>query len=248
LFYSDKRIDQKIKRFKTKKQQTINFYNDEWDGENENYNNDYDELFNPDYVEVDRILDFYEMPDPQKPGEFLKYYLVKWKALAYDESTWELEHDIKNVKKIERFRQVNVFNPDLHLKVVPKPKADKWQQLKESRTYKNGNKLREYQIEGISWLSFCWINGRNCILADEMGLGKTIQSITFVQEMAFYGVRGPFLILVPLSTIGNWIREFETWTDFNVIVYHGSTLSRQMIQDYEFYFKESDAGNRKNVV
>jgi chromodomain-helicase-DNA-binding protein 7 len=248
LFYSDKRIDQKIKRFKTKKQQTVNFYNDEWDGENENYNNDYDELFNPDYVEVDRILDYYEMPDPQKPGEFLKYYLVKWKALAYDESTWELEHDIKNIKKIERFRQVNIFNPELHLKIVPKPKADKWQQLKESRTYKNGNKLREYQIEGISWLSFCWINGRNCILADEMGLGKTIQSITFVQEMAFYGVRGPFLILVPLSTIGNWIREFETWTDFNVIVYHGSTLSRQMIQDYEFYFKESDAGNRKNVV
>src|SRR5699024_6216737 len=28
---------------------------------------------------------------------------------------------------------------------------------------------------------------QNCILADEMGLGKTIQSITFVQEMVYYG-------------------------------------------------------------
>lgn len=111
--------------------------------------------------------------------------------------------------------------------------------MTESRSYKNGNSLREYQLEGINWLTFCWVNGRNCILADEMGLGKTVQSITFLQEVAYYGVRGPWLILVPLSTIGNWIREFECWTEFNVIVYHGSSTSRQMIQDYEFYFKES---------
>ena len=111
--------------------------------------------------------------------------------------------------------------------------------MTESRAYKNNNRVREYQLEGINWLTFCWLNGRNCILADEMGLGKTVQSITFLQEVALYGVRGPWLILVPLSTIGNWIREFETWTDFNVIVYHGSSTSRQMLQDYEFYFKES---------
>jgi len=54
-----------------------------------------------------------------------------------------------------------------------------------------------------------------------MGLGKTIQSIAFTQEMVNYGVNGPFLIIAPLSTIGNWQREFETWTDLNVVVYHG---------------------------
>lgn len=116
--------------------------------------------------------------------------------------------------------------------------------MTESRAYKNNNRVREYQLEGINWLTFCWLNGRNCILADEMGLGKTVQSITFLQEVALYGVRGPWLILVPLSTIGNWIREFETWTDFNVIVYHGSSTSRQMLQDYEFYFKESKLSSR----
>lgn len=54
-----------------------------------------------------------------------------------------------------------------------------------------------------------------------MGLGKTVQSITFLQEAVNAGIRGPFLIIVPLSTVGNWQREFETWTDMNVVVYHG---------------------------
>lgn len=54
-----------------------------------------------------------------------------------------------------------------------------------------------------------------------MGLGKTIQSITFLKEIFEYGIKGPFLVVVPLSTLGNWQREFETWTFLNVIVYHG---------------------------
>ena len=257
LFISDKRIDQKIKRFKLKKQQTQYMFEDEWQTENEKngYNNEDDELFNSDYVIIDRILDMNILDDPQKPGEKQIYYLIKWKSLPYDEASWELEQDVKNQKKIDRYHEINRIVPEWHLKHLQRPKSDKWQPMNESRTYKNGNKLREYQVEGISWLSFCWLNGRNCILADEMGLGKTVQSITFLQEVAYYGVRGPWLILVPLSTIGNWIREFETWTDFNVFVYHGSAVSRQMIQDYEFYFRESPENNEyiakspnKNIV
>ena len=80
---------------------------------------------------------------------------------------------------------------------------------------------------------------RNCILADEMGLGKTIQSITFLEEIHRTGIRGPFLIIAPLSTITNWEREFRTWTHLNVIVYHGSVLSRQMLQQYEMYFRDA---------
>lgn len=55
-----------------------------------------------------------------------------------------------------------------------------------------------------------------------MGLGKTIQSLTFINAVYEYGIRGPFLVIAPLSTIPNWQREFEAWTDLNVIVYHGS--------------------------
>uniref|UniRef100_A0A803Y161 SNF2 N-terminal domain-containing protein n=1 Tax=Meleagris gallopavo TaxID=9103 RepID=A0A803Y161_MELGA len=81
--------------------------------------------------------------------------------------------------------------------------------------------------------------GQNCILADEMGLGKTIQSIAFLQEVSNVGIRGPFLVIAPLSTITNWEREFNTWTEMNSIVYHGSLASRQMIQQYEMYCKDS---------
>lgn len=62
----------------------------------------------------------------------------------------------------------------------------------------------------------------NCILADEMGLGKTVQSVVFLEHVARHNIRGPFLVVVPLSTLANWKRELETWTDLNGIVYHGT--------------------------
>ena len=76
-----------------------------------------------------------------------------------------------------------------------------------------------------------------------MGLGKTIQSITFIQEVFDYGIRGPFLVVVPLSTIGNWQREFETWTSLNVVVFHGSQASKNMIQQYEMYYTDENVGH-----
>jgi chromodomain-helicase-DNA-binding protein 7 len=73
-----------------------------------------------------------------------------------------------------------------------------------------------------------------------MGLGKTIQSIAYLLELYDYGIKGPFLVIAPLSTIGNWQREFETWTDLNVITYHGTASSRSMLQEYEMFFKDED--------
>lgn len=57
------------------------------------------------------------------------------------------------------------------------------------------------------------VQDRNCILADEMGLGKTVQCVSFLGLMAeTVGARGPFLVVVPLSTVPNWIKEFRKWT------------------------------------
>lgn len=52
-------------------------------------------------------------------------------------------------------------------------------------------------------------NGVNGILADEMGLGKTIQVIALICHMIEQNVLGPFLIIAPLSTLPNWIMEFQ---------------------------------------
>ncbi|MEQ2202815.1 hypothetical protein XENOCAPTIV_016727, partial [Xenoophorus captivus] len=61
------------------------------------------------------------------------------------------------------------------------------------------------------------------ILADEMGLGKTIQTISFLSYLFHqHQLYGPFLVVVPLSTLTSWQREFDTWApDMNVVVYLG---------------------------
>ncbi|XP_048364586.1 chromodomain-helicase-DNA-binding protein 7 isoform X2 [Sphaerodactylus townsendi] len=219
----DRRIQQKIKRFKAKQ------------GQNKFLSEIDDELFNPDYVEVDRILDISHSKDDN--GEPVTHYLVKWCSLPYEDSTWELKQDIDQAK-IEEFEGRALSRGAGKRNVVERPPADDWKKSECSREYKNNNKLREYQLEGVNWLLFNWYNTRNCILADEMGLGKTIQSITFLYEIYLKGIHGPFLVIAPLSTIPNWEREFRTWTELNVVVYHGSQASRRTIQSYEMYFKD----------
>uniref|UniRef100_A0A8B9GBH3 DNA helicase n=1 Tax=Amazona collaria TaxID=241587 RepID=A0A8B9GBH3_9PSIT len=220
----DKRIQQKIKRFKLRQAQRAHFFADMEE-----------EPFNPDYVEVDRVLEV-SLCEDKDTGEPVIYYLVKWCSLPYEDSTWELKEDVDQAK-IEEFEQLQASRPDSRR--LDRPPPNSWKKIEHSREYKNGNQLREYQLEGLNWLLFNWYNRRNCILADEMGLGKTIQSITFLYEILLAGIRGPFLIIAPLSTIANWEREFRTWTDLNVVVYHGSMISRQMIQQYEMYFRDS---------
>lgn len=80
-----------------------------------------------------------------------------------------------------------------------------------------------------------------------MGLGKTIQSIAFLSEIFVRGIHGPFLIIAPLSTITNWEREFRTWTEMNAIVYHGSQISRQMIQQYEMVYRDAQGNPLSGV-
>uniref|UniRef100_A0A673LB23 Chromodomain-helicase-DNA-binding protein 6-like n=1 Tax=Sinocyclocheilus rhinocerous TaxID=307959 RepID=A0A673LB23_9TELE len=222
----DPRIGQKIKRFRNKQAQMKHIFTEPDE-----------DLFNPDYIEVDRVLEIAITTDTET-GEEVTHYLVKWCSLSYEESTWELQEDVDPVK-IREFEDLKEI-PDI--KHVERPLPEQWQKLEKSREYRNGNQLREYQLEGMNWLLFNWYNRKNCILADEMGLGKTIQSITFLYEIYLMDLRGPFLIIAPLSTITNWEREFRTWTEINVIVYHGSQISRQMILQYEMYHRD-EQGN-----
>lgn len=53
-------------------------------------------------------------------------------------------------------------------------------------------------------------------LCDQMGLGKTVQSVAFMDcLMRFQKVKGPFLVVAPLSTLQQWYREINTWTTLN---------------------------------
>ena len=94
-----------------------------------------------------------------------------------------------------------------------------------------GGYMRNYQLEGLDWLTSLYENGLNGILADEMGLGKTIQTISFLAFLREMGINGPFLIAAPLSTTSNWVAEFKKWTPkIPVVLYHGSKQEREEIR------------------
>lgn len=73
----------------------------------------------------------------------------------------------------------------------------------------------------------------SCILADEMGLGKTIQTISFLNYLFHeHQLYGPFLLVVPLSTLTSWQREIQIWApQMNAVVYLGDITSRNVVSD-----------------
>ncbi|KAL4980225.1 SNF2 family N-terminal domain-containing protein [Aspergillus desertorum] len=95
-----------------------------------------------------------------------------------------------------------------------------------------GGTLKEYQMKGLQWMISLYNNNLNGILADEMGLGKTIQTISLITHIIEKKRNnGPFLVIVPLSTLTNWNLEFEKWApSVSRIVYKGPPNARKQQQ------------------
>ncbi|ODA79984.1 hypothetical protein RJ55_02942 [Drechmeria coniospora] len=96
-----------------------------------------------------------------------------------------------------------------------------------------GGTLKEYQIKGLQWMISLYNNNLNGILADEMGLGKTIQTISLITYLIERKQQsGPYLVIVPLSTLTNWNLEFEKWAPSVArIVYKGPPNARKQQQE-----------------
>jgi len=106
------------------------------------------------------------------------------------------------------------------------------EEIKEQPENLIGGTLKEYQIKGLQWMISLYNNNLNGILADEMGLGKTIQTISLLTYLIRKkNQQGPFLVIVPLSTLTNWNLEFEKWApSIKRIVYKGPPLARKTQQ------------------
>lgn len=102
----------------------------------------------------------------------------------------------------------------------------------EQPTILIGGILKEYQIRGLQWMISLYNNNLNGILADEMGLGKTIQTISLITYLIEKKKQnGPFLVIVPLSTLTNWKIEFEKWAPaIGKVVYKGPPQARKQQQ------------------
>lgn len=64
-----------------------------------------------------------------------------------------------------------------------------------------------------------------------MGLGKTIQAISLVAYlMEIKSNLGPYLVIVPLSTLSNWVNEFQKWCpSAHVVCYKGTPGQRKEV-------------------
>nr|QVX32602.1 CHD1/2 [Platynereis dumerilii] len=169
-------------------------------------------------------------------------YLIKWQGLPYADCTWEdgelinrlpnNKHHIQEYEKRNKSQQI----PNKYCKAMKcRPKFN---QIKDHPTFVGGKDLvlRDYQLDGLNWLIHSWCKWNSVILADEMGLGKTIQTISFLSYlMSQCQLFGPFLMVVPLSTIATWAKEFSIWApDINVVVYIGDIYSRNKIREHEW--------------
>ncbi len=186
-------------------------------------------------------------------------YFCKWNGLNYDHCTWETLDEIRPIAKeqIDAFRQREAEAKfPFKSTVYARHGRPAFEKITEDPPYivTTGGKLKDFQLTGLNWLAYLWSKGENGILADEMGLGKvcygsnvvpavaeescsqTVQSVSFLsylfQERRQYG---PFLVIVPLSTITAWQSQFATWApDMHVVTYIGSATARSVARQHEF--------------
>uniref|UniRef100_A0A9J7YKI0 Chromodomain helicase DNA binding protein 2 n=1 Tax=Cyprinus carpio carpio TaxID=630221 RepID=A0A9J7YKI0_CYPCA len=230
----------KLENFK-KKNEELNAWLKKASPEDLEYYNCQQELTN----DLSKQFQIVERVIAQKTSSSEPEYLCKWMGLPYAECTWEDGALIR--KKFEAC--VDSFQNRNACKTVPSKDCKVLKQrprfaaLKKQPSYIGDEvlQLRDYQLDGVNWLAHSWCRCNSVILADEMGLGKTIQTISFLSYLFHqHQLYGPFLLVVPLSTLTSWQREFDTWApDMNVVVYLGDVTSRKTIRDYEWIHQQT---------
>ncbi|RFU32468.1 hypothetical protein B7463_g3891, partial [Scytalidium lignicola] len=113
------------------------------------------------------------------------------------------------------------------VKVAVRRKKTTLDLLKKPQIMATDLELKDYQVVGLNWLALLYRHKLSCILADEMGLGKTCQVISFLSHLTEMGNSGPHLVIVPGSTLENWLREFQRFSpDLVVEPYYGLQKDR----------------------
>ncbi|MGD8931950.1 MAG: DEAD/DEAH box helicase, partial [Chromatiales bacterium] len=84
-------------------------------------------------------------------------------------------------------------------------------------------RLRDYQLQGLSWLQFLRAQALGGVLADDMGLGKTIQTLAHILLEKEQGrLERPALVVAPTSLMVNWRREAQQFAPaLRVLLLHG---------------------------
>mmetsp|Transcript_24426 Transcript_24426/g.58814 ORF Transcript_24426/g.58814 Transcript_24426/m.58814 type:complete len:1025 (+) Transcript_24426:139-3213(+) len=104
--------------------------------------------------------------------------------------------------------------------------------LPQPRWLTNQLVMAPHQLIGLSWLYGLRKHRLSGILADEMGLGKTVQTISLLAQLLDEGDEGPHLIVAPMSTVENWMRELAMWCPkLKAVKYAGNEAERDELQE-----------------
>ncbi|KAF8820970.1 chromodomain helicase Dna binding protein CHD1/SWI2/SNF2 [Cardiosporidium cionae] len=193
-----------------------------------------------DALSADRIVEV--GPDPSTGVET---FLVKWKSSPYDQCTWEIretieKHGFKNLidayfEREDRIQGKAAMDSIWNAQSLSRTKFEPYISTPWFISRNTTLLLRDYQLTGLNWMVSRMKYGLSVLLADEMGLGKTIQTISLIGHMLYTEhLVGPYLIIVPQSTIDNWMREFEFWLpQANAVCFHGNAVGRDILRYYE---------------
>ncbi|KAL1408199.1 hypothetical protein Q8F55_005004 [Vanrija albida] len=193
--------------------------------------------------------------DVDEVAPLVTWFLGKWDDLQYDQFDSELypafKHALKRYLAARRVK-IPILN-DQQIKARERLARTIGAPPNEQPECVVGGTLMPFQIEGFQWLTYKHLKRESCILADDMGLGKTIQVASFLgylgsEDLQIY----PALVIVPNSTITNWVREFEKWVPhLRVVPYYGVASSRKVVSQYELYHmgaQNKAAGLKAHVV
>jgi SNF2 family DNA or RNA helicase len=93
--------------------------------------------------------------------------------------------------------------------------------LLQQPDFLRAGQLRDYQLEGLNWLIYSWMQNNNCILADEMGLGKTIQCVSFIGAPPSRTFPGLSCLLSPTKAVV--CSSFAAWASSSQARQHCTT-------------------------
>ena len=196
-------------------------------------------------LDNDRVLDMQQLLEllDKTPSRFIPLGDGQFLALtqAFRKRLDELRAFSEKHSQGIRFHPLATLGLEDLVDSVGKVKADKhWkahiQRLKEvinlqpelPSTFQA--ELRDYQIEGFSWLARLAHWGVGACLADQMGLGKTVQALAIILKRAR---EGPTLIVAPTSVCMNWVSEASRFAPTLNIVQFGSGERQQLLNSLQ---------------